>query len=117
MPPTPREFLESLFRTAVAAAQPANCVPPHLPPPPPSGRLVILAAGKAGASMAAAAERHYLDQCGIAPTRLRGIAVTRRGYGCPTRIVRVVESGHPIPDPAGLAATRETLALADAAGS
>ena len=113
---SPRAFLEGLFRTAVAAAQPANCVPAHLPPVPASGRLVILAAGKAGASMAAAAERHYLDECGIPPARLSGIAVTRRGYGSPTRIVRVVEAGHPVPDEAGLAATRETLASADAAG-
>jgi glycerate 2-kinase len=116
MPTSPRAFLESLFRTAVAAAQPANCVPMHLPPAPASGRLIILAAGKAGASMAAVAERHYLDERGVPSARLSGIAVTRRGYGCRTRIVRVVEAGHPVPDAAGLAATRETLALADAAG-
>jgi glycerate-2-kinase len=42
-----REFLESLFRTAVAAAHPASCLRPHLPPPPASGRLLLLAAGKA----------------------------------------------------------------------
>jgi glycerate 2-kinase len=116
MPTSPRAFLESLFRTAVAAAQPANCVPMHLPPAPASGRLIILAAGKAGASMAAVAERHYLDERGVPSARLSGIAVSRRGYGCRTRIVRVVEAGHPVPDAAGLAATRETLALADAAG-
>ena len=34
----------------------------------------------------------------------------------PTRLVRVIEAGHPVPDAAGLAATFETLALADAAG-
>src|SRR5438093_12451835 len=107
MPTSPRAFLESLFRTAVAAAQPANCVPMHLPPAPASGRLIILAAGKAGASMAAVAERHYLDERGVPSARLSGIAVTRRGYGCRTRIVRVVEAGHPVPDAAGLAATRE----------
>jgi glycerate 2-kinase len=116
MQTSPRAFLESLFRTAVAAAQPANCVPMHLPPAPASGRLIILAAGKAGASMAAVAERHYLDERGVPPARLSGIAVTRRGYGCPTRIVRVVEAGHPVPDAVGLAATSETLALADRAG-
>jgi glycerate 2-kinase len=116
MQTSPRAFLESLFRTAVAAAQPANCVPMHLPPAPASGRLIILAAGKAGASMAAVAERYYLDERGVPPARLSGIAVTRSGYGCPTRIVRVVEAGHPVPDAAGLAATSETLALADAAG-
>jgi glycerate 2-kinase len=116
MQSSPRELLEGLFRTAVAAAQPANCVPTDLPPAPASGRLVILAAGKAGASMAAVAERHYLDECRVRPERLSGIAVTRRGYGYPTRIIRVIEAGHPVPDAAGLAGTSATLALADAAG-
>jgi hydroxypyruvate reductase len=45
------------------------------------------------------------------------LAVTRHGYGRPTRRVRVVEAGHPVPDAAGLAATLETLAMADAAGA
>ena len=40
-------LLESLFRTAVAAAHPSQCLPPNLPEPPPRGRLIVLAAGKA----------------------------------------------------------------------
>src|SRR5262245_12420634 len=114
---SPRAVLEGLFRTAVAAAHPASCLPPHLPAPPPSGRLIILAAGKAGAAMAEAAERCYLDQHGVAAQRISGVAVTRHGYGRPTRVVRVVEAGHPVPDTAGLEATLATLALADAAGA
>jgi glycerate 2-kinase len=109
-------LLEQLFQTAVAAAHPASCLPAHLPPPPAAGRLIILAAGKAGGSMAEAAERHYLDERGMPTGRLSGLAVTRHGYGRPTRVVRVIEAGHPIPDAAGLAATFETLALADSAG-
>jgi glycerate 2-kinase len=112
----PRALLEDLFRTAVAAAHPANCLPTHLPPPPASGRLIMLAAGKAAGSMAAVAERCYLDERGAAAHRIAGLAVTRHGYGAPTRLVRVVEAGHPVPDAAGLAATQETLALADSAG-
>jgi glycerate 2-kinase len=111
-----RTFLEGLFRTAVAAAHPTTCLPAHLPAPPPSGRLIILAAGKAGAAMAEIAERCYLDERGLDANRLGGVAVTRRGYGRPTRVVRVVEAGHPVPDAAGLEATLETLALADSAG-
>ena len=113
---SPRAFLEALFRTAVDAAHPASCLPAHLPGPP-SGRLVILAAGKAAGSMAQVAERHYLDERGVAASRIGGLAVTRRGYGRPTRRVRVVEAGHPMPDAAGLAATIETLDLADSAGA
>jgi hydroxypyruvate reductase len=114
---SPRAFLESLFRTAVAAAHPANCLPALLPAPPAAGRLLILAAGKAGASMAEVAERHYLDEGGVPASRVSGIAVTRRGYACPTRRVRVIEAGHPVPDADGLAGTLETLALADSVGA
>jgi hydroxypyruvate reductase len=112
---SPRAFLESLFRTAVAAAHPANCLPAHLPSPAASGRLLILAAGKAGASMAAVAERCFLDEQGVPASRVSGIAVTRRGYASSTRRVRVIEAGHPVPDAAGLAGTLETLAIADSA--
>jgi hydroxypyruvate reductase len=112
----PRAFLEGLFNMAVAAAHPANCLPAHLPDPPKTGRLLLLAAGKAAGSMMEVAERHYLDQRGFPADRLAGLAVTRRGYARPTRVVRVLEAGHPIPDAAGLAGTFETLALADAAG-
>jgi glycerate 2-kinase len=111
-----RAFLENLFNIAVAAAHPSNCLRPHLPALPVSGRLVILAAGKAAGAMMETAEHHYLDDCGLPANRLTGLAVTRRGYARPTRQLRVIEAGHPIPDAAGLAATFETLALADAAG-
>ena len=114
--PQPRAFLEGLFRTAVAAAHPASCLPPHLPPPPAAGRLIMLAAGKAAGSMTEVAERHYLDGA-VPAARIDGIAVTRHGYGRPTRIVPVVEAGHPVPDAAGLAAAERTLALADGAGA
>ncbi|MET0530943.1 MAG: glycerate kinase [Microvirga sp.] len=112
----PRAFLEGLFNAAVAAAHPASCLVPHLPPPREAGRLIILAAGKAAGSMVEVAERHYLDACGCPAERLAGLAVTRIGYGRPTRRVRVVEAGHPVPDAAGLTATTEALALADSAG-
>jgi hydroxypyruvate reductase len=109
-----RALLEGWFQTAVAAAHPATCLRAHLPDPP-SGRLLVLAAGKAAGSMTEVAERYYLDERGVAASRISGLAVTRRGYGRPTRIVRMVEAGHPLPDDAGLAATLATLALAGTA--
>src|ERR1700741_1372465 len=93
---TPREILKSLFETAVAAAHPANVLPPHLPPAPSSGRLVILAGGKAAGSMAEVAEPHYVGARPDLGARLAGIAVTRHGYGRPTQIVEMVEAGHPV---------------------
>jgi glycerate 2-kinase len=110
-----RDALHEFFRVAVATAQPANCLVPHLPDPPPTGRLIILAAGKAAASMTEVAERYYLDQAKLAPEWLSGLAVTRRGYDCPTRIVEVREAGHPVPDANSLAAAEATLALASGA--
>src|SRR5262245_52527218 len=112
-----RPFLERLYHTAVAAAHPSQCLPPHLPAPPASGRIIILAAGKAAGSMVEVAERHYLDDRGVPPSRIAGLAVTRRGYARPTRLIHMVEAGHPVPDAAGLGATLETLTLADTAGS
>ncbi len=74
-----------------------------------------MAAGKAGASMAQVAEHRFLHDFGVPENRVSGIAVTRRGYGCPTRRVRVIEAGHPVPDALGLAGTEETLELAQSA--
>ena len=105
-----RAFLADLYRTAVAAAHPASCLVPYLPEAPPTGRLVILAAGKAAGAMAEVAEAHYLDR--IPPARIAGVAVTRRGYGRPTRIVEVIEAGHPVPAAASLAGAERALALA-----
>ena len=104
------EFLESLFWSAVAAAHPDNCLAPNLPQPPARGRLVILAAGKAAGSMTEVAERHYAE---LPATRLAGLAVTRHGYGRPTTRIPVIEAGHPVPDQAGISATKRALKLAD----
>lgn len=110
-----RDLLQMLFRTAIAAAHPANCLPPHLPQPPQRGRLIVLAAGKAAGSMTEVAERSYIDRMRLDPARILGLAVTRHGYGRPTRRIELVEAGHPLPDAAGLAATERALQLADAA--
>lgn len=115
MPQAPRLFLSNLFRIAVAAAHPASCLPLLLPPPP-EGRIILLAAGKAAGSMAQVAEGFYLDTLQRPPGRLAGVAVARHGYGRPTRVVEMIEAGHPIPDAAGLKAAERALALADGAG-
>ena len=110
-----RELLESLFRTAVAAVHPSHCLPPNLPEAPSRGRLVVLAAGKGAGSLTEVAEQQYLAR--LPEDRLGGIAVTRHGYGRPTRHIPVIEAGHPVPDAAGLAGTERALVLADAAGN
>jgi hydroxypyruvate reductase len=107
-----RAFLDNLFRAAIAAAHPAQCLTSYLPEPASNGRLIVLAAGKAGGSMAEVAERFYLETRGVDPKRIAGLAVARHGYGRPTRIIQSIEAGHPVPDGAGLAATIQTLDLA-----
>ena len=109
-----RPLLRAVFEAAVAAAHPDAILGAHLRPPP-KGKVVCLAAGKAAAAMAAAAERHYLDALGLEPSRLTGIATTRHGHGVPTRRIKLVEAGHPMPDQAGLQAAEQTLELAQQA--
>src|SRR5262249_14275001 len=111
-----RPLLRAIYDAAVAAAHPDVVLEQHLRPVP-KGRVICLAAGKGAAALAAAAERHYLDKLGLEPSRLTGIATTRTGPGVPTRRIRVVEAGHPVPDEAGLKGAADTLALAQEATS
>ena len=113
-----RPLLRAIFDAAVAAAHPDMVLAPHLPAVPKGrmlGRVICLAAGKGAAAMAAAAEHHYLDALKLDPAQLSGIATTRHGHGVPTRRIKVVEAGHPMPDEAGLRAAAETLELAETA--
>jgi hydroxypyruvate reductase len=94
-------LLERMFRAAIASAQPAVCVPPHLPAPPP-GRLIVVGAGKASAAMARAVEQHWSGP-------LSGLVVTRYGYAAPCERIEIVEAAHPVPDGAGLRAAQRML--------
>jgi glycerate 2-kinase len=109
-----RPLLRAIYDAAVAAAHPDVVLAAHLRPVP-KGNVICLAAGKGAAAMAAAAERHYLDALELEPSRLTGIATTRHGHGVPTRRIKVVEAGHPMPDQAGLGAAEATLHLAQQA--
>ena len=97
----PRALLRCLFDAAIAAAQPALCLPKFLPETP-RGRLVVIGAGKASAAMARVFEDHW-------PGPLSGAVVTRYGYRVPCRRIEILEAAHPVPDEAGLAASRRIL--------
>ena len=90
-----------MFAAAVAAAQPALCIPPHLPAAP-RGRLIVIGAGKASAAMARA-----LEDCW--PGELSGLVVTRYGYAVPCQRIEIIEASHPVPDAAGLVAAQRIL--------
>ncbi len=99
----PKQLLIQSFQAAVAAADPLEILPSHLPAPP-SGRTLVIGAGKAAASMALAVERHW-----PAGAALEGLVITRHGHGLPTRRIKVIEAGHPVPDEYGESAAKEIL--------
>ena len=103
----PPLLLREMFDAAVAAAQPALCLPPQLPRPQElgGGRLIVVGAGKAAAAMAQAVEAHWQEADGP----LSGLVVTRYGHGAPCQRIEVVEAAHPLPDAAGLAAAQRLL--------
>ena len=92
-----------MFDAAVAAAQPALCLPPHLPPPP-KGRTIVIGAGKASAAMARALEDHWAGP-------LEGLVVTRYGYEVPCERIEIVQAAHPVPDAAGIEAAERIRQL------
>ena len=108
----PKAFLSALFDAAVAAAQPAEAVPQHLPEPP-NGRTIVVGAGKAAAAMARAVEDNWDGE-------VEGLVVTRYGHALPDdrgpRRIEVVEAGHPVPDEPGEEAAGRILRLAQDAG-
>ena len=97
----PRELLLSVFQAALAAADPALCVPPHLPAAP-KGRTVVVGAGKASAAMARAVEDHWQGA-------LSGLVITRYGHAVPCSRIEIVEAAHPVPDEAGRQAAARIL--------
>ena len=97
-------LLRLMFDAAIASAQPALCLPPHLPSVESvgAGRLIVIGAGKASAAMARAVEDHWAGP-------LSGLVVTRYGYGVPCERIEIVEASHPVPDAAGLRAAQRML--------
>lgn len=95
--PVKQSFLTSLFDAAVEAADARAAIVANLPAYP-KGRTVVIGAGKGAAQLAAAFEDLWDAPC-------EGVVVTRYGYGCETKTIRVMEASHPVPDDAGMAAT------------
>jgi len=97
----PRQFLRSLFDTAVAAAIPENCMRAWVPAKP-AGRVIVIGAGKAAASMAKELEDQWSGP-------LEGSVIVPYGHGADCRWIDVIEASHPVPDDAGVAAAAEIL--------
>ena len=97
----PRSFLRQTFDAAVMAADPIHGIRQHLPEKP-KGRTIVVGAGKASAQMAAALETLWRGP-------IMGVVVTRYGFSAPCKHIKVIEASHPVPDEAGLAASRRLL--------
>jgi len=111
-----RKAARGIFDAAVRAVDPAEAIRRHLVR---DGErlaiggervdlgavreIVVVGLGKAGAPMAAAVEE-------ILGARIaRGVVVTKYGHVQPTRVIRIHEAGHPVPDDAGMAGARAVL--------
>ncbi|MBF9048358.1 DUF4147 domain-containing protein [Rhodobacterales bacterium LSUCC0031] len=105
---TPAALLCALFDRAVAVADPMQSLAAALPPKPP-GRVLVIGAGKASARMAEAVEAAW-GPC-------EGLVITRYGYGRRCQGIEIVEASHPVPDQAGVLATRRMLDLVTGAGA
>ncbi len=112
-----RECLD-IFRAALAAADPSDAVRRAIDRSGRSlrigpasydladfDRILVTGAGKATARMARAAEEALGDALA------GGVIVVKYGHTVPLKKVRQVEAGHPVPDEAGAAGTREIMAL------
>ncbi|MGW6778635.1 glycerate kinase type-2 family protein [Brucella pseudogrignonensis] len=103
--PEPRVLLKSLFDAAVAAADPELVIRANLPATP-KGRTIVIGAGKGSAQMAAAFECAWAERHEGEDAPIEGIVVTRYGYGAPCKTIEIIEASHPVPDDAGLAASK-----------
>lgn len=98
-----KTFLTAIFEAAVAAADPARTIRNHLPEKP-MGRTIVIGAGKGSAQMAAAFEKAWDGP-------IEGLVVTRYGYAEPCERIEIIEAAHPVPDEAGLMASRRLLEM------
>lgn len=103
----PEDILRNLFQRAVEVADPMKSLAAFLPEKP-EGRVTVIGAGKASARMAEAVEAAW-GPCS-------GLVITRYGYGRPCQGIEIVEAAHPVPDEAGLTATRRMLDLVQGLG-
>jgi hydroxypyruvate reductase len=109
---TLRRQAVSIFKAAVAAADPAAAVKRHLERLDPARfrNIYVVGAGKAGASMAAAAER-------VLGRRIAaGCINVKDGHVAKLRRIELIECGHPVPDQRGVSGAERIAGIAQAAG-
>jgi glycerate 2-kinase len=109
---TLRRHALSIFRAALAAADPAGAVARHLKLRDFTRfrHIYVIGAGKAGASMAQAAER-------VLGRRITaGLINVKDGHVAKLRRIELNQCGHPVPDERGAAGSARIAQIAAAAG-
>ena len=115
MPESPRDNAIDIFRSALGAVDPYECVKRHMPRVVSEigagklERVLLVSFGKASSLMAKAASDHL-----PAGVPVRGIALTKYGHAEGVSLpahIETYEAGHPIPDEAGLLAAQKILEL------
>ncbi|MBS1856776.1 MAG: DUF4147 domain-containing protein [Acidobacteria bacterium] len=109
---TLRRDAARIFRSALAAADPAGAVECHLARRDYTRyrNVYVTGAGKAGAAMARAAER-------VLGARISGGLINvKDGHTAKLRRIELNECGHPVPDERGVAGARRIAAIAARAG-
>jgi glycerate 2-kinase len=105
---TPKDLFQQLFNVAVEAAHPMHTIRQVLPERP-KGSLIVIGAGKSTGEMAKAFEAAWDGP-------IEGAIVVPHGHQVACEQIEVLHSRHPVPDQAGLLATKQLFDLANSAG-
>ena len=98
-----KKILINSFISGLDAVKPENIIKNNLPEPP-KGRTYVIGAGKAAASMAKAIEISWPKNL-----PLDGSVITRYKHSLKTKKIKIYESGHPMPDTAGMKAANNFI--------
>jgi glycerate 2-kinase len=103
-----KNILLDMFNQAVLVSHPANIMKNYIPNVEPSGKVMVVGAGKGSAEMARAYEEAWHKK---GYKNLSGLVITRYGHKKECKNIKIVEASHPVPDQAGIKATKEIIKL------
>ena len=103
-----KNILLDMFNQAVLVSHPSNIMKNYIPNVEPSGKVMVVGAGKGSAEMARAYEEAWYKK---GYKNLSGLVITRYGHKKECKNIKIVEASHPVPDQAGLKATKEIIKL------
>ena len=103
-----KNILLDMFNQAVLVSHPATIMKNYIPNVEPSGKVMVVGAGKGSAEMARAYEEAWHKK---GYKNLSGLVITRYGHKKECKNIKIVEASHPVPDQAGIKATKEIIKL------